>query len=346
MHNTLIVILNWNGSLDTVACCQSLVMDDGCNADILVIDNGSEDADYDFLKENIPGTIVIPSGYNDDTKVDALFLSRMITDKFNYDTNIFLIRSSVNHGFAKGCNIGADYAALMGYEYVMFLNNDTVVEPGFLEQLIVYLDKAKADVVIPQIRYFFDKTKIWNCGGKIDIFGRRKYHYSNQDFSEVQKKPFKISFATGCCILFRTDYFNKIGQFCEKFFFGEEDIDLSLRLLKLNARVYCVPASVIYHKVGASLVGDNDRLLNKAYIHYLNRFVNMKNHLHLIWWVWLLPSFFKVIVNVIKINKLDFINAIFFAMKLVCEARELDGVSKSKFEDIIINGYRSSHKKK
>ncbi|WP_338564494.1 hypothetical protein [Erwinia sp. E_sp_W01_6] len=171
-----------------------------------------------------------------------------------------------------------------------FLNNDTVVEPDFLELLIKKLDVATA--VIPQIRFYSNKEIIWNCGGDINKYGKRKYFFSNVNGEHVNfsSGTFDITFATSCCLLFKVNSFIEIGMFTEDFFFGEEDIDLSLRMKERKLKMICEPASIIYHKVGASLAGDQRRLINKSYIHYLNRYINIRKHLGIKWYIWLIPS--------------------------------------------------------
>ncbi|MFU1633700.1 glycosyltransferase [Aeromonas veronii] len=333
----LIVILNWNGSQDTIDCCESLLSineDASVNKEILIIDNNSSEKEFELLTSSF--SIKNTSQLFEESL--ALLSNKFgIINVINCEKNITIFRSSINHGFAKGCNIGSIYADMIGYEYILFLNNDTVVQADFINPLVKGMEFS--DVVIPQIRYFFDKSVIWNCGGEINFFGNRKYYYANQKASKVRDKPFRISFATGCCILFRTEYFLNIGGFSERFFFGEEDIDLSLRLLKLKSRVFCIPESIVFHKVGASLTGNKERILNKAYIHYLNRFINMKSHLKIFWWVWIIPSLIKVFCNVVVINKIGFIGAFNFIRCLVIDALKLDGVSKNKFESVINNGF-------
>ncbi len=101
-------------------------------------------------------------------------------------------------------------------------------------------------------------------------------------------------------MLMKTKFYINSGMFTEKFFFGEEDIDYALRLKKQQAKVACVPCSIIYHKVGSSLAGDMNKLTRKAFIHYVNRFINMKSHLGFIWYLWLIPAVAKMVLNLHK----------------------------------------------
>ncbi|NJD00909.1 glycosyltransferase [Candidatus Erwinia dacicola] len=338
----LFILLNWNGTEDTLACCESLAQDNELY-DVLIIDNASDEMKYNMLFEGMHNIAYeIKDVQPDVNGLLGRYEIEVVIFFKNRNKNFTLIRSSVNHGFAKGCNLGTLYAAEKNYEYILFLNNDTVVESNFFPIMKKTLEKC--DAVIPQIRYYHDKNLIWNCGGNITKYGKRIYFFANKKINDVQieDKDFLISFATGCALMFRTHFFIKLGLFSEKFFFGEEDVDLALRMKAARAKILCSPKAVIYHKVGASLAGDNDRAINKSYIHYLNRFVNMKLHLGIEWWLWIFPSIIKVMINNKKISKLKLKSNIIFTMNLLFDAINLNSVDKAKFQTVIKKGYPSA----
>ncbi|WP_449557208.1 glycosyltransferase family 2 protein [Huaxiibacter chinensis] len=338
-ENILIIVLNWNGSQDTLDCCESLKSLHSIkqvSADILIIDNNSDLKEYDLLTTGLAKNFGEPKALE---VPDELISHYGIIENQAYD-NIFLFRSKTNHGFAKGCNLGSKYAEYYNYDYVLFLNNDTIVEPNFLLPLVTCLQTA--DAAIPQIRYHYDKDIMWNCGGEITKYGSRKYFYANENIKKIvfPSRIFPVTFATGCCILFKTKYFSEIGRFSERFFFGEEDIELALRLRTKHSTIVCTTDSVIYHKVGSSIQGDPERLLRKAYIHYLNRFVNMKLHLGFSWYIWLIPSTLKVLLNLRKINHLELKGIFAFLSSLVSDSYKLTEVNKDKFESILRDGIK------
>lgn len=335
----LIILLNWNGSQDTLACCESIKDVQKFNqglADIIIIDNDSNMDSYKYLCGGLEELF----GESQEISVSHDLINNYGLIDTQVCNNVYLFRCSLNHGFAKGCNLGAEYAEQNGYEYVLFLNNDTVVEADFLEPLLASIDSA--DAVIPQIRYYHDKSLMWNCGGKISRFGSRKYYFAKKHINDISFPGaiFRVTFATGCCLLFKTVYFKKIGRFTERFFFGEEDVELALRLLKSKAKVVCNTHSIIYHKVGASIQGSPERLLRKAYIHYLNRFVNMKLHLGITWYLWLIPSILKVMINLLRINKLDLRSSYAFLKSLISDSLSLTEVDKQKFESVLKDGIK------
>jgi len=339
MYRTLIVILNWNGSNDSIDCIKSLYDLDDCEYDILLIDNASKSEQLHLLEEYFSFNFNVINESFLSKKLESFYINDLIEYQHpELKAKIYFAKSLVNHGFAKGCNIGVKIANEIGYENTLLLNNDTVVEPNFLTKMLGSL--LHSDAVIPQIRFYEPKNRIWNCGGSINKFGKRKYFFNGKNVDSLinNNEDFNVTFATGCCLLLKTKKFIDIGLFSEKFFFGEEDIDFSLRMLKENWNVVCNPTSIIYHKVGASLSGDEEKQLRKACVHYLNRFINMKKHLGLLWIIWLLPASLKMITNLIKINKIKFSYAIKLSLKIIYKSFKLDGVAKELFEDIIFNG--------
>lgn len=341
--NTLIVLLNWNGAELTIDCCQSLLALVGKKHDIFIIDNYSTLKDYQYLFSELENSAILVSEFKCNHEQSKLLdehrIEKLNVFMFENGVRIILARSALNHGFAKGCNFGALFAKTMSYNNLMLLNNDTIVESDFLENLI--LQKGDSDIVIPQIRYFEPNTKIWNCGGAISKFGKRTYYFANKDINLIvtPKTKFPITFATGCCMFMETNFYIASGMFTEDFFFGEEDVDYALRLQKINATVACVPDSIIYHKVGASLAGDLTKLRRKAFIHFLNRFINMRKHLGAFWFIWIFPAVVKMVLNLLKIYKLSLLQTFSFTKKVIITAFRKNKVEKEYFEKIMKHGY-------
>ncbi|ELV2798328.1 glycosyltransferase family 2 protein, partial [Enterobacter ludwigii] len=133
-NNCATIILNWNGSSDTIACIESMNNLEGTTTDLVVIDNDSTPEQFNVLSnyfENYDLCAEIPAMTMEN---DVVFTS---IKKFQKDDKvIYLICAETNYGFSKSCNAGAYLAALFKYKYVLFLNNDTEVEPDFLNILI------------------------------------------------------------------------------------------------------------------------------------------------------------------------------------------------------------------
>lgn len=247
---TAIIILNWNGADDTLACLDSLRKAEG-DFRVYVVDNGSTD---DSLQR----------------------IGAWLDAHEGFDAQ--LVPLDRNYGFARGNNMGLVVARENAPDSYLLLNNDTEVRPDFLTRLNAFSTKhPEYRVLTPKINFYYDKQKIWNCGGKLS-FGFRKYYYAGQPNSAVREADYiPISFVTGCALFFYPELLDEEGHLLtERFFFGEEDFELSLRMKEQGVPMACVLDSLIYHKVGAT-VGKTQGV-SKYYMHYLNRFIDVRLH--------------------------------------------------------------------
>ena len=121
----------------------------------------------------------------------------------------------------------------------------------------------------------------------------------------------------------------------ERFFFGEEDFEFSMRMNNKKVLMACVLDSQIYHKVGAS--SDKMQRLGKVYLHYLNRFIDIRIHRSpLFYCIWCVPNvllcfryFYRMTHSLSKTSSL--------LRRLLEDARKKEGVSKEDFEALVIN---------
>lgn len=248
---TAIIILNWNGADDTLACLDSLAKAEG-DFRIYVVDNGSTDNSLARIQSWMDGHV---------------------------EVEVRLVPLDANYGFARGNNKGLEVARLDTPDSYLLLNNDTEVCPDFLVQLDSFSRKhPECRVLTPKINFFYDKQKVWNCGGKLS-FGFRKYYYAGQPHSAVRETEYiPISFITGCALFFYPELLDEQGHLLtERFFFGEEDFEFSMRMIERDVHMACVLNSQIYHKVGAS--GNKMNSVGKLYMHYLNRYIDVRQHM-------------------------------------------------------------------
>src|SRR3989344_7915845 len=220
-----IIILNWNRLKDTLECLESLkeMSLRDCRLSVLVVDNASSD--------------------NSVTEINKFLNSK--SNNNNKKITWKLIKTDENLGFAGGNNFGISYSLEESPDYLILLNNDTLVDKNTLNGL---LDAAKDDpdaaIISPKI-YFakgfeFHKNRykknelgkvIWYAGGIIDwndIYG------NNNGVDEVDNGQFNkttdTDFATGACMLLNCVAIRKVGMFDEKYFMYFEDVDLSQRM--------------------------------------------------------------------------------------------------------------------
>lgn len=310
-----LIVLNWNGSADSIACLNSIFAESRRPARVLLVDNGSTD------------------GSVEDVQAWLREQPEAVRSSFK------LVENDRNLGFAAGNNVGI--RLLLDTDvpprYVMLLNNDTVLAPGALAELVDGMDqRAEVQCMVPQIRYAGAPNRIWNCGGEWTWFGTPRYAYADRPASELDgKPPFAVTFVTGCALVLRTSWLKANGALSERFFFGEEDVDLSWRMRKSSSgSMLCWPRAVIYHKVGVSLVRmARASDLPRMYVHYLNRMIflrtlwgagfrwRMRNLVMFAYMTWRLTTKFQLPLAVARGIVAD----------LARDAREKDGVGADYF---------------
>lgn len=222
-----IVLVNYNGSEVTIECLKSLSEITYSNYKVIVVDNHSSD---------------------DSVKVLTMY-QQSSSHPFH------LITAQENNGFADGNNIGIQYALEQNADYVLLLNNDTVVERGFLEPLVEVLQEdSLCAATIGTIRYDQERDRIWYAGGSFSFQTGKTVHYHYNEVKPVLDKDQieKVSFATGCCLCISSEFLKKHGLLTSDYFLYEEDTDYCIHIMSKGYHINYVPTSVIYHKISAS----------------------------------------------------------------------------------------------
>ena len=225
MGKTAVIVLNWNGAADTLACLASLAKVESPEFTTLLVDNGSTDGTVAHVRRAFPS-------------VEILELPK-------------------NLGFAGGNNAGFRSLKGRGFDGVIFLNNDTVVDPGFLQPLIDELQKPWVGIAAPKILYMDDPGRIWYAGGVLEsTTGLIEHTGIRQPDGPRFDVPEPVWYATGCCLAMRCCDFNAVGGFDERFRMYGEDVDLSIKARKRGLVIMYQPASRIWHRVSASSGGE------------------------------------------------------------------------------------------
>ncbi|MDT9545816.1 MAG: glycosyltransferase family 2 protein [Chlorobium sp.] len=230
----VVVVLNWNGADDTLRCLHSLESAAAATPfRVLVVDNGSSDGSVGRIRREFPGTEILELPFN--------------------------------LGYAGGNNAGFRRAEEMGAEEVLFLNNDTVVDPGFaLPLLTVLRSQSGAGAAVPKIFYMAYPSVLWYAGGEVSLRSGLVRHVGLRHHDDLRfSRPGTTGYATGCCVGLRVSVFRALGGFDESFGMYGEDVDLSLRLQAMGFRVVFVPSSRVWHRVSGGFEG---RLLQKLWL--------------------------------------------------------------------------------
>jgi GT2 family glycosyltransferase len=217
-----IIILNWNGLEDTIECLESLKKITYPNYELVIVDNASSGDDIKILRER-------------------------------YGDYIHVIANDKNYGFPEGCNIGMKYALSKGTDYMLLLNNDVIVDPEFLSNLIEVGEHDSSIGILGSKIYYYDRpNEIQGAGGRIRWWlGVIEIYRCENDigqFDEIAERDFLF----GTSFLVKKAVIDKISFMDPYYFFGPEEYDICERAKRAGFKVVYVPQSKIWHKSGAS----------------------------------------------------------------------------------------------
>jgi len=215
-----IVILNYNGS-QFIANCLNSIFESLYNAfEIIFVDNASTDNSLSIVNS---------------------------FEKLARNQRLIIVRNSSNLGYAKGNNIGA---ALAQGEYLVFLNNDTMVEPSWLQELVDAVSKDQ-DVGAAQSKLLvLDRSeRVFDSAGDFIDFYCLAFRRAagERDFGQYETME-EVFSARGACMLIRHSILKEVGGFDPSFPLEFEDIDLCWRIRLRGYKVVYVPQSVVFHK--------------------------------------------------------------------------------------------------
>jgi GT2 family glycosyltransferase len=240
-----VVILNYNGKADTLECLASVYRSVNVALFVILIDNGSTDDSVKAVRQAYPGVAVV--------------------------------ENAQNLGFAAGSNQGIRKAFELQAEYIVLLNNDTVIAPEALGLMAGYLQSDKSIGSIgPLIFYWGVDTRVWSSGGRIDWI--RGLWTNNGDTRYTKGLAYDVDALSGCCLMIPAEVLRECGLLEEKLFLYGEDTDLCIRIGKSGRRIVCFPPARVWHKVGQTMGGSD----SVSYIYYnvRNRLYFMKKYSH------------------------------------------------------------------
>jgi len=256
-----VLILNWNGWADTIACLESVFQNTYSNFQVIVCDNGSTDGSREKIKQWANGSqkAVLPEGMPageiglcSKPISYAEVLVKDITNENNIvNAPLIFIEIENNLGFAGGVNIGLRFAlAQKDFDYVWLLNNDTIIVKDSLTELVRTMNAdASIGICGSKLMYYDAPDQIQALGGKYNKFIGTSSHI-------VEKKGLlNIDYVVGASMLVSKVFIEKIGLMQEDYFLYYEDLDWSMRGKKFF-KLACNLNSVVYHKEGASAGGN------------------------------------------------------------------------------------------
>jgi len=288
-----VIILNWNGWRDTIECLESLYEVSYEPMFITVVDNGSTDGSIQRLRDYCQGGVEIQSRifrFKSGTQpVSIVEYAREEAERKSQratrDTDVrqkrkvTLIRNERNYGFAEGSNIGMRYVlAAVDPEYILLLNNDTVVDPLFLTELVrVGESDNRIGILGPKI-FFYDfdgrSDVIWYSGGRINAW--REWVFSHIGIFEEDRGQHdsiaETDWCTGAAFILKRELAEK-SLLNPVYPFGTEDVEYCINARKSGYRVMYVPSARVWHKVGVSRdkIGGRIRRDSAGYMYFIRQ---------------------------------------------------------------------------
>lgn len=239
-----VVVLNFNGLDDTVICLESLRPVRERGHDIVLVDNAS--------------------------KQDPEVASRAVLPDLVYE------RTGRNLGYAGGNNVGFRIALERGADFVLVLNNDTVVAPTIVEDLLGAFDADPALGIVGPVINFMDEPGTvmtdgvaFNPGPGTEFF-RRVVVTPRADATPAVP----VDIVNGCCMMIRADVLRRVGLFDERLFIIHEEADLCLRTIRAGFGCAVLPKTLVWHK-GSSAFERSGRQVQRYFdarnLYYLLR---------------------------------------------------------------------------
>ena len=277
-----IILVNYNGAKFNSECIDSIMKSTYRNFKIIVVDNASTDNSVEILEKY-------------------------------YINDITLIKSELNLGFSEGNNLGIEYALKNNCDYILMLNNDTVIEDNMIGIMLNESLKDGNAVISPKIYYYDNKNIVWSAGAQM-LWKRgipSQFGLNEEDSKEFDEEKY-VEIATGCCLLFHKDVVNKIGYLSDEYFLYYEDTDYTTRMVRSGYKIKYIPAAKMYHRVSASTGGEESE--NYIYYNTRNRLIfnkkfNKENYITYITYFYF-TRIFKIVMWIIK-GKKNLVSATF-----------------------------------
>lgn len=263
-----IIILNWNGWKDTIKCLESLFKVSYPNYNVILIDNNSTDNSIKMIRQYCTNKLKFKEKVYFNAKESAKLWEYFIGEVNNLNPKknsshlkFTIIKNDRNYGFAEGNNIGMRYALKnLDPNYILLLNNDTVVDKEFLNEMIKAIkNKQEIGFVGPKVYYYNynGRRDIINfAGGRLNLLKGSTRHIGIAESDRRQYDQIKkVDYVEGSCILIKREVLEKVGLMDTRYFAYWEENDLCMRGLKQNYFCLYVPKAKIWHKVSCSSKG-------------------------------------------------------------------------------------------
>lgn len=266
-----ILLVNWNGWGDTIECLESIFRCDYQYFRVIVSDNGSTDGSLEHLcawAEGKLDALVRNPALRDFSSppctkpVNFIVYDRVVAERIGGggdDPSLVLIRNDRNLGFAGGNNVGLRY--ILGRNdsfYIWLLNNDTVIRPDTLRQLVVRMEeRPDAGMCGATLLYYEHPQRVQALGGGyycqwIGLPWHQGRLKRVTDPICPERAERWMNYVVGASMLITRQFVEEIGLMCEDYFLYFEEMDWAIRARNKFSLAYA-PAAILYHKIGGSI---------------------------------------------------------------------------------------------
>jgi GT2 family glycosyltransferase len=270
----VVVLVNWNGYLDTIECLESLLASDFANSVFLVCDNGSCDnslgeiGSWSYSRIRRGGQRPPPIDLRRDNigQIYCRLLGPegLTSEAWNFPGRLFLIDAQRNLGFAGAANLGIEFALKnAAMRYVWILNNDTIQAPDCLSEMVACMSRDPAASMCGSRVLYYDRpdvvqalggARFYPWIGESRMIGCGSNSGNTVDTAEVERK---LDHLFGASMLVSRSFVEEAGLMDEGYFLYYEEIDWIMRARRY--KLLYAHEAVVYHKAGASTGGSHDR---------------------------------------------------------------------------------------
>lgn len=261
-----IIVLNYNSREDTLDCLRSLQHLTYRRATVILVDNGSTDGTVNVVRKEFPTVHVIETGQN--------------------------------LGFTGGNNVGIDYALDNGADYIMLLNNDTIVAPDMIDVMIAAMQQDPSIAISGPTIYYYDQPDVvWSAGSTVD-WGRGltwMLGIGEEDKGQFGLAPREVEFVTGCALLARRDVWEKVGLLDNRFFMYYEETEWCVRATRAGFKIAHIPTAMMWHKISLEA-----RETSPHTVYYMtrNRLLFLRHtHASVRTWLYIVSEYARTFVN-------------------------------------------------
>jgi GT2 family glycosyltransferase len=229
MKKVIIITLNYNQNDYTVDCINSILLSNYKNFEIIVVDNGSTLKNFKDLKNKLPN-----------------------------DSRLFITRCDKNIGYVGGINKGFSIASKTKPEYMLVMNNDTLIDEKAIDELVKTAIRYKNKVIVSGKVYHYDEPNKFQDIGR-DYLDKNRLTFirlglNEIDYGQYDNEQFR-DMLDDVFWLLPYKLYDKIGGYSDYFWFNSEQADYALRAKKNGYKLIYTPKAKIWHKGSVSIGG-------------------------------------------------------------------------------------------